>query len=210
MKRASWDDWQTAPTAAKFAALVASNEALVQKVTASLVQRLTYVTPSMREDVLQGVRIGLIRAIRDWDPTRAKFSPFAWGWMRYEGQLVLRHIMPVSYPRDLIFCSPERETEAFYAKHGRDPAPSEVSTDQFLLARRARARSEFVSVPEAENIVSEESDIEADIDRQRDMKSLKAFLAKLSKADQKRFWTGKDEKLTARAKVFVEGRRILR
>lgn len=208
MIRADWDDWRKAPTAKKLAALVAAHERLVQKVVESLMQRLPNGSESLREDVTQGVTIGLLRAIRGWKPNKGAFSTVAWQWMRFEGQLVMRHAAPVSFPRDLIFCAPERPTEAFVAKNGRNPEPDEVTGDTFVLARRERLQANFVPVSAAENMTNtDDADIEEDIDRQRDMKALKLFLGKLTKVERERFWTGKDDNLTARAKAFVAGKR---
>jgi len=210
--RADWDSWKAAPTPAKLAALVADNEPLVEKIAAFLMAKIEGASESMRDDLLQAGRIGLLRAIRTWNPNGAKFSPFAWGWVRHEMQTAMAHgACPVSYPRRLLFATNgQAKAASHYAQHGVDPAPETIGITKGLAERVQKSQARFVPVSAAENMATQDEEIEADIDRQRDMKSLKAFLAKLTEEERKRFWTGKDDKLTARAKVFVGGRRVSR
>jgi RNA polymerase sigma factor (sigma-70 family) len=206
MLRTAFDDWKRAPTPRKLAALMASNDLLVQKCANTLLLRAP--CPSFMPDALQAGRIGLLHAIRTWDPSRAKFSPYAWGWVRHEMQSAFaRGAKQVSYPRRLIFAkNGQDKADSFYAQHGVYPMPAQIGISAGLAVRVERARAKFVSAHFAEGLVND-TEIEADIDRQRDMKALRAFLDTLNAADKKKFWTGKDAGLTERARVFVEGRR---
>lgn len=210
MIRADWDDWRKAPTAKKLAALVAANEALVQKCAGALMGKTDYATESMRDDLLQAGRIGLLRSLDSWRPAKGAFTTLAWRWITKEMQMALKHATPVTCPSGgpRVTQKKQGEAAAFFAKNGRHPTPGELGVSATLIARHEKTIVKFVPVSAAENMANtDDANIEEDIDRQRDMKALKLFLGKLTKVERERFWTGKDDNLTARAKAFVAGKR---
>jgi RNA polymerase sigma factor (sigma-70 family) len=208
--------WQKARGPAKarlLAKMSADNEPLVEKFAMGFLKSTQYATDPVRDDVFQAARIGLLTAITKWDPELGAFSTLAFFEMRNEMQLVMRHVTPVSRPRDADLDKCKQDAIAvFQTKHGRAPTPEEVGVRPAAIVRMQKARASFTSLAVAQNEPAEtpEDSPEDIIDRKRDMASLQAYVRGLSPAERKEFWTGKREDLTAEAKEYVERRRNIR
>jgi len=211
MDLVAFKDWKKAPTPKKLAALFADNERIVAWAVNRILSKTEYATASLREDAMQNGRIGLLRAIRTWNDRLPRFGHHAHLHIRKEVQMGLKYATPVTCPSGgpRVSVKKQEEAAAFFAKYGREPTPSELGVAQSIIVRHAKAAVRFAPVSAAEHVpvMPSDTEIEADIDRQRDMRALRAFLDTLSAADKKKFWTGKDAGLTERARVFVEGRR---
>jgi RNA polymerase sigma factor (sigma-70 family) len=211
MNRESWATWKkdrSPPSKARrLAKLVALNEGLVQKIVQGFTGRTRYYVAEMREDLLQAGRIGLIRAIHKWDPDRGAFSTVAFNEIRYEIQRTACSATPIDVPRTLVFASNgQREAEAFYARHGRQATAEDLNMPASLFERARMARMEFVS--EAGADMPQEVDAEGDLDTVRDLRSLRSFVRKLTKAQRAALESG-DEELSAKARAYVEARRVI-
>ncbi len=231
MNRDDFEEWRKATSRAKKAGLLAKmahdNEALVQRFAGAFIQRTKYATESIREDIFQAARIGLLTAISEWDPDAGAFSTIAFFKMRHEMQLVLRHATPISRPKDADLPRAKQDAmAAFYAKHGRDPEPEEVGITPSALKRAQAAQATFMGIstvnqqrpkfhrwastcPPAALAVAADAPEDA-IDRARDLKALRTFVRKLSAKDREEFWTGKRDDLTKAATAYVERRRVIR
>lgn len=212
MDRASWNLWKkdrSPPSKARrLAKLVALNEGLVQKIVQGFTGRTRYYVTEMRDDLLQAGRIGLIRAIHKWEPHRGAFSTVAFNEIRYEIQRTACSATPIDVPRTLVFASNgQREAEAFYARHGRTATAKDLNMPESLFERARMARMEFVS--EAGADLPQEVDAEGALDTARDLRALRAFVKKLSR-EQRALLKEGDEALTARARAYVEARRVIR
>lgn len=214
MDRAGWEKWRDAPAGSKrkralCAKLLADNDRLAQYYVASFSKWSAYYTSNMQDDLLQAARIGIIRALPAWNPDKGGFSAVGYWWARHEMQLVARHASRISVPKSAFLPAKKQEEMArFESRHGRAPTPEEVGLTEQVIDRSRKAMVEIVDVREADEVAEEPGDSpEAAIDRRRDLESLKAFIGRLSKKDQRDFWKGDRPDLTGRAKRFVEGRR---
>lgn len=193
------------------AALMVENEALVQRCASDFLARTRYHTDSLRDDIFQAARIGLMTAITRWDPTRAKFSPFAWGWIRHEMQSAMRYATPVTRPKSADLPRRKQDEAArFYATHGREPTSAELGVAPCAAARAEKAAARFVPVREAEQEPTDVPDVEGDTDRARDAALLTGWLGKQTAKDRREFWTGKRADLTARATKYIKAKKAAR
>lgn len=193
-----------------FDQLVKDNEPLVRKCAGEFILGTRYHVDSIREDILQAARIGLIRAIHKWEPVRGAFSTIAYHWMRHEMQQVTRHATPITRPKDADLPRTKQDAAAaFYAQHGRDPTPAEIGVTAQAMRQAQAAAATFVGEAFANEIPAAEvpPTPEADIDRARDVEALKGFIRKLSPTDRKEFWAGKREDLIEKARLYVSQRR---
>lgn len=209
--------WKKAKTPthrnALMAKMVKDNEPLIQKCAAAFLARTNYHTESLREDVYQAARIGMIRAIERWEPRRGAFSTVAYYWARHEMQLVLRDATPITRPKDADLPKSKQDFAAsFYAINGREPTAEEMGLPASALRRAEKAMAGFVRIDSPVLEIEEEQDEtpEDAIDTARDLKSLATFTKKLSPSDRKEFLTGKREDLNILAKEYVEQRRSMR
>ena len=207
MNRFAFFSWRDATGPAKTRALtklVRDNEAMVESFASRFMANTRLYSDLLRDDVFQAARIGLVNAIRKWDPARGAFSTIAWYEMRYEMQNVMRDATPLTYPRRIVFgAHGQHRAEAFYAQYGREPTAEEVRVDPSDARGNEKAQARFVSVREAEEQAGDVPEPEADLDRARDVANLRLWLSKQTKKDQKEFWSGKRNELTAAAKRFV-------
>jgi RNA polymerase sigma factor (sigma-70 family) len=217
MDRADWTAWRDAPKGKKKAALLAKlladNDNLAHYYVTGFSRHSAYYTENMQEDLLQAARIGIMRALPAWDPDKGGFSSVGYWWARHEMQLVARHASRISVPKSAFLPKAKQDEIAkFEAMHGRAPAPEEVGLTQRVLDRARMATVEIVDVSEvdAADVVADTADGESpeeNIDRKRDIESLKVFVKRLSAKDRREFWAGERPDITALAKTFVEARR---
>src|ERR1700682_3555606 len=213
MNRATWDRWRKATGVAKarlLATLVTDNEPLVQKCAQTMAQTTRLYVTELQDDMLQAARIGLLRAIEKWDPKRGAFSSIAWYWMRHEIQQVTRHATQVTLPKSAFL--PKRKQEeagVFFAKHGRDPTPTELGISPSVIQRAAAAGRKNVPASKCDlELRCPESNLEEDVDRKRDARALQGFVAQLPPKARKEFWENTRPDLTTKAKAFIEAARV--
>lgn len=219
---AQWRKSTAAQRRAMTTRILAENEPLVQRCVANAMQKSQYHLESMREDILQAARVGMMRAIPQWDPERGAWSTCAWWWMRHEIQQVTRHATPISRPKSADLPRKKQDAAAaFLAQFGREPEPDEIGVSQAAMARHEKAQAKFVSMQlytdtektetaERELAAVVEEGPEETLDRIRDLRALKTFFRKLSAAEKKELEAGTNPELGARAKAYVEGRRRVR
>jgi DNA-directed RNA polymerase specialized sigma subunit len=212
MDTLAWNNWRTARGKKKarlLSALIVAEEPSIRRNAARFLNHTGADVDHIREDVLQAARIGVLRAIRAWEPLKGAFWTLAWSWTRLEMQRVMGHAAPVSYPRSLLFDGGfQHEAAVFYAKHGRDPTPEELNVPARKRLAHGRVPAKFVSLAKAEKEVADEPrDIEAEAaaEREHDSKltSLQAYLCKLSKAERRELMAGKRPDLAEAAKAYV-------
>ncbi len=230
MNREDWQAWREAKGVQKkrlMARLTSANEPLVQQFASRFIAKTQYAVDSLRDDIFQAARVGLMIAIDEWDPAAGAFSTIAFFKMRHEMQLVLRHATPVSRPKDADLPRAQQDAMAkFYALNGRDPEPAEMGISPSAMKRAQAAQATFSCIdprsqeweptrrristipPAAIAIVPDAP--EDTIDRKRDMKALRTFVKGLSLDERKEFWGGKNASLTEAAKNYINRRRVLR
>lgn len=232
-----WQNWKSAKDGGivrrgLMGRFIQENEALIQYASVSFIERSQYRLENLREDILQAARIGFMRGVEEWDPDRGSFTKCVWLWMRHEIQQVVRHVTPITRPKDADLPRKKQDAAAaFYAKHGREATPEEVgiTPNEAALAQKAKAKFVplHVTVSEAEGrggirardgirmdpalqVEAFAEGPEAAIDRKRDLAAMRAFLRKLSPADAKDMAAGKRPDLEGKAKDYVERRRRVR
>lgn len=230
MNRIDFDAWKTATGAKKnrlMTKMVTENEPLVQRFASAFLTRTQYSVDSLRDDIFQAARLGLMVAIGEWDPALGAFSTLAFFKMRHEMQLVLRHATPISRPKDADLPRAQQDAmAAFYAQHGRDPEPSEVGIAPSAMKRAQAAQATFMAIdaratpfertkrstsscPPAAIATVPDAPEDA-IDRKRDMAALRTFVRSLAPDARAEFWTGKNTALTEAAKNYIERRKVMR
>lgn len=189
--------------------LMVDNDRLVRRLADKFLSRLNVDSAAMREDVLQAGRLALFRAFHTFKPARGSFSTCVGNWARLEMQRVMAHNAPISFPRGLLFASPNSryttKCTPFSAVHGREPTERELSgLDDVKVA-------EFVSVSKAEHIPETVRDGAVDTAAEeahdRDLDLVRTFLGGLTKEQRAGLQAGSQKSLARRLKALVEARR---
>lgn len=137
MDIAKFSKWKSLDPTSKLAGLllgqlITEEEHLIIK----YVQRVcvTYRTTA-NSDARQAGRIGCMRAMQKYDPSRGCFSTMAWHWIRSEVQKHLRtHTQDTSRKKGASLTSrEEKKSRAVYKLHGRKATPEETGADPFKL-----------------------------------------------------------------------------
>ncbi len=133
----AWHEWNDEPAGKRkdrlLSKLLTSQEPLM-KLFCDRVLRSTLVYVDA-EDVYQNGRIGLLRAIRKYDPDRGcQFSTMAYFWIRHEAQNATLHETQMYRPRgsDMSYKA-SRKVEAIAAEFGRDATAEELEIKPELL-----------------------------------------------------------------------------
>jgi RNA polymerase sigma factor (sigma-70 family) len=114
--------------------LIADNDLLVRQQVAKLC-RIGHITEC--EDLIQAARIGLLIALRKYDPVKAAFSTYAAHWIRDQFQQCHIHLDREIYrPKGYGVPYPVlRKMEAIQAKEGREATGEELGISEDKLAR---------------------------------------------------------------------------
>jgi RNA polymerase sigma factor (sigma-70 family) len=187
--------------------LMADNEPMVETFAKRFMKATNRYVEAIQDDLLQAARIGMLRALDKWDPKKGKFSTLAFFWMRYEMQLVLRHATPITMPTNsaTIPKTVQDTAAVMEAITGNATDVRNLGVTEAGLKRAQKANMSFVGLHHAASSVAQDSpNPEEALDRKRDMAALEAFLKTLTRVEKVRFVTGKDRKLNARAKTFIE------
>ncbi len=214
MDTTAWSAYNSARGKKKarlLASLVEAEAPLARWFAQKFLARINADASVFSDDVYQAALIGVLRAIRSWEPLRGRFSTLAGNWARLEMQRVMGHAAPVSYPRSLLFDGGfQHEAAVFYAQYGRDPTPDELNVPARKRLAHGRVPAKFVSLAKAEQEVAEEPRDEAEelaAEREHDSKltALQAYLCKLTKSERAAVLAGKRPDLMTAAREYIEG-----
>lgn len=136
--------------------IVRDNMPLVQKFVNRLMRRTTVFCDI--EDAMQAGMIGLVAAIRKYDPKRpTRFSTMAYPWVRHEVSNMLQHQTQMYRPKGAGMPYQEhRKNEAIQARLGRDATAAELGTTEERLKKWQDAVFHFVPMNEITTVRTEE------------------------------------------------------
>jgi DNA-directed RNA polymerase specialized sigma subunit len=196
--------------------MLSAEEVYVQAFTQAFVNKTAYKCDSMKEDMLQAARIGVLLAIHEWKPATGGFSTLAYYKMWHEVQKAVRHVRPISIPRSGFLTGAEQiSAKEFEEAEGREPSPGEAGINPRKLARAVKARASFLPLedwrkpvghhdtkkapePSVPPDVTEES-----IDTKRQTEALKEFMRGLS-PDNLRALRAQEPAMLQEARCFLE------
>ena len=149
----------------------------------------------LRDDLIQAALIGLMHAIRVWDPSKAKLSTKAWPRMKYEVQKAIADA--TNLPRDILFAREPTDDEL---RNG-------IGRRKALDRARMQASTAFKFTSLDADAMPAEHDPdgpEGAFDRRRKLARLDAWLATLTPGERKAFRSGRPGRdLIARAKAAL-------
>ncbi len=158
---AAWHEWNDCPAGPKkqrlLNVIVKTNYPLVQKFVDRLMRR-TAVHCDI-EDVMQAGLIGMLTAIKKYDPKRpTRFSTMCWPWVRHEVANMTVRQTPIYRPKGTGMPYKEhRRSEVLEAVLGRDVSAEDLGVKPELLEKWRSVVFHFVPMNEVKEHATEEN-----------------------------------------------------